>query len=61
MSVGGWLMMVFSWTLILGLSGFCMKKVIQLKSAKAKHIKPILEIDTGDFEIPPSAKKKKEK
>jgi hypothetical protein len=50
MAVGGWVMMIFSWIFIIGLSVFCMRIVLQLQSSKAEHIKPIYEIDTGDLD-----------
>ncbi len=49
MSAGGWFMMTVSWLFIIGLSAFCMRRVLKLRDTEAKHIKPIYEIDTGDL------------
>jgi len=43
-------MITLSWSFIIGLSVFCMKRVIGLKNSQADHIKPIHEIDTGDLD-----------
>ncbi|MDH5478996.1 MAG: hypothetical protein OEY50_11745 [Nitrospinota bacterium] len=51
MTVAGWVMFIFSWTLIISLSAFCMSRVLMLQDAQAEHIKPIHEIDTGDYGI----------
>ncbi len=48
MTSGGWLMMVLSWLFIVGLSLFCMYKVITIREQDASRIKPMTEIDTGD-------------
>jgi hypothetical protein len=44
----GWLVMIGSWTFIILLTGFCMRKVIRLSSQQAERIHPIYEIDTRD-------------
>ncbi|MDH5639468.1 MAG: hypothetical protein OEZ04_13360 [Nitrospinota bacterium] len=49
MTTAGWVMFLFSWTLIISLSSFCMTRVLGLKNSQAEHIKPIHEIDTGDL------------
>ena len=49
MSGAGWIMFLFSWALIIGLSGFCMNRVLRLQQTQAEHIRPIHEIDTGDL------------
>jgi len=48
MTVGGWIMMLTSWTFIIALAWFCMRKVLTLRKSDAENIKPIYEIDTGD-------------
>lgn len=50
MTTGGWVMITLSWSLIIALSAFCMKRVIGLRNSQAEHIKPIYEIDTGDLD-----------
>lgn len=50
MTTGGWVMLTLSWIFIIGLTTFCMQKVIRLRNSEAKHIKPITEIDTGDLD-----------
>lgn len=50
MTAGGWVMLTLSWTFIIGLTAFCMQKVIRLRNSEAKHIKPITVIDTGDLD-----------
>ena len=50
MTAGGWFMMISSWALIIGLTFFCMRKVLKLRDEEAERIKPIYEIDTGDVE-----------
>ncbi|VAX24745.1 hypothetical protein MNBD_NITROSPINAE04-1826 [hydrothermal vent metagenome] len=49
MSAGGWFMITVSWAFIIGLSVFCMRRVLKLRDTEAEHIKPIYEIDTGDL------------
>ncbi len=58
MSAGGWFMMILSWGFIIGLSAFCMKRFLQLRNSQAKHIKPILDIDTGDLDDSDSSTEK---
>ncbi|VAX20503.1 hypothetical protein MNBD_NITROSPINAE04-472 [hydrothermal vent metagenome] len=58
MTAGGWVMITLSWSFIIGLSAFCMKRIIGLKNSQADHIKPIYEIDTGDLD---GSEKKKNK
>ncbi|VAX26235.1 hypothetical protein MNBD_NITROSPINAE02-837 [hydrothermal vent metagenome] len=48
MTIGGIIIMAASWTFIIGLSIYCMRKVIKLRDTEAEHIKTIFEIDTGD-------------
>ncbi|MBF0170441.1 MAG: hypothetical protein HQK87_05025 [Nitrospinae bacterium] len=48
MSAAGWIMMTGSWLFIGGLTLFCIRKVIRLTLTQAEHIRPIIEIDTGD-------------
>ena len=48
MTSGGWVMMVFAWMFIGGLSLFCIYKVVTLRERDANRIKPITDIDTGD-------------
>lgn len=50
MTIGGWVMLISSWSFIIWLTVFCMKRVIGLKNSQAEHIKPISEIDTGDLD-----------
>ncbi len=50
MTTGGWIMIALSWSFIISLSAFCMKRVIGLRNSQADHIKPIHEIDTGDLD-----------
>ena len=49
MSVGGWVMMTLSWSLILTMTVFSMSRVLRLKDDQARGVKPIEEIDTGDL------------
>lgn len=49
MTVGAWLMLIVNWTFIIGLTVFCLRKVLKLRAAQARHIKPIFEIDTTDL------------
>jgi hypothetical protein len=43
MTTGGWIMIVFSWVLIISLTGFCYWRIF---GAKHPHIQAPLEIDT---------------
>ncbi len=45
MSDGGLLMMITSWSIIILLAGFCIKKLLGLKEKQAEHIKPMTDID----------------
>ncbi|MDH5508896.1 MAG: hypothetical protein OEZ32_00915 [Nitrospinota bacterium] len=49
MTIAGWVMFLFSWTLIISLSAFCMARVLKLQDTQVEHIRPIHEIDTGDL------------
>ena len=49
MTNGGIFMFAASWTLIIGISYFCMSRVIKLQDSQAEHIKPIIGMDTGDL------------
>lgn len=49
MTFGGWLFLVFSWALIIGLCTFCVIKVLLTQRA---NIHAPLEIDTGDLPAP---------
>lgn len=57
MTPGGWITLIASWTFIIVLAVFCMRKVLSLRQREAEHIKPIYEIDTGDVEEDPGKKK----
>ncbi len=50
MTIGGIITMAVSWTFILCLSIYCMRKVLKLRDTEAEHIKTIYEIDTGDLD-----------
>lgn len=56
MTIGGWITLVFSWTFIIGLTVYCVRKVLILRQSEAEHIKPIYEIDTGDLGNDPGKK-----
>lgn len=53
MTIGGWITLVFTWSFIIVLAVYCVRKVLVLRQAEAEHIKPIYEIDTGDRENDP--------
>ena len=57
MTPGGWITLAVSWTFIIALAVFCMRKVLSLRQTEADHIKPIYEIDTGDVEEDSGKKK----
>jgi hypothetical protein len=59
MTIAGWMIFLFSWTLIIGLSAYCMYKVLRLKETEAEHIHPMHEIDTGDLDGGPAGEDNK--
>lgn len=46
MTVGGWIMLLASWGIIIGLAVYCYAKVFRIER---ENITPIFEIDTGDL------------
>ncbi len=51
MTLGGWLMMLVSVGFVLGLSGFCLYRVLTLPPLDVKeHLKGPPDIDTRDTE-----------
>lgn len=45
MSIGGWIMLIVSWVVILSLVIYCYKSII---TARHPHLKAPLEIDTEE-------------
>ncbi len=50
MTAGGWVMLIIIWGFIISLTVFCMRTVLRLRDVEMDHIKPMLEIDTGDLD-----------
>jgi hypothetical protein len=49
MTAAGWIIMIVSITAVLGLTGFCLRKVIALPPLEvSEHLKAPLDIDTRD-------------
>jgi hypothetical protein len=56
MTLGGWIMLILSWGIILALMVFCYYKVFRIER---ENITPLFEIDTGDLEIKIKPERKK--
>lgn len=56
MTLGGWIMIILSWGIIISLMVFCYYKVFRIER---DNITPLFEIDTGDLEIKPEDRESK--